>query len=226
MGDDLRIEAWRWKAGVRRVALKCAPPRDLQTKMKKAGRVKSWHADKGYGFIDIHADLKDIFFHITALHSRAVQPKPGDRVTFELGKGKDGRMQATSVSILGAPKGQSQASRATLLPAFMAAVALMAIAGGALWGYLPRYAGLVSLVMSAVAFLAYAFDKNSAKRDAWRTPEARLHFLSLCGGWPGALAAQRLLRHKNRKQPFQLVFWGTVVLNLGALVMWKTYLPG
>ncbi|EHP39893.1 peptidyl-tRNA hydrolase Pth [Cupriavidus basilensis OR16] len=186
--------------------------------MKKAGRVKSWHADKGYGFIDIHADLKDIFFHITALQSRAVKPKPGDRVTFELGKGKDGRMQATSVS-------QGQASRVHLLPATMAAAALMAIWGGALSGYLPRHAGLVSLVMSAVAFLAYAFDKNSAKRDARRTPEARLHFLALCGGWPGALAAQHLLRHKNRKQAFQLVFWGTVALNLGALVACKTYLP-
>lgn len=190
--------------------------------MRKAGRVKSWHADKGYGFIDIHADLKDIFFHITALQDRAVKPKPGDRVTFELGKGKDGRMQATSVSILGAPKGQS---RVHLLPATMAAAALMVIWGGALSGYLPRYAGLVSLVMSTVAFLAYAFDKNSAKRDARRTPEARLHFLALCGGWPGALAAQHLLRHKNRKQAFQLVFWGTVALNLGALVVWKTYLP-
>lgn len=196
---------------------------DEQAKMKKAGRVKSWHAEKGYGFIDIHADVKDIFFHITALQHRAVQPKPGDRVTFELGKGKDGRLQATSVSILGAPKRPRQAH---LLPAVTAAAALMAIAGGALGGYLPRYAGLVSLVMSAVAFLAYAFDKNSAKHDAWRTPEARLHFLALCGGWPGALAAQHLLRHKNRKQEFQLVFWGTVALNLGALVMWKTYLPG
>lgn len=199
---------------------------DGQAKMKKAGRVKSWHADKGYGFIDIHADLKDIFFHITALQHRAVQPKAGDRVTFELGKDKDGRMRATSVSILGAPKGRSQVSRPNLLPAFLAAAALMAIAGGALSGYLPRYAGLVSLVMSAVAFLAYVLDKNSAKHDAWRTPEARLHFLALCGGWPGALAAQHLLRHKNRKQEFQLVFWGTVALNLGALVMWKTYLPG
>ena len=36
---------------------------------------------------------------------------------------------------------------------------------------------------------------------------------------PGALAAQHLLRHKNRKQAFQLVFRGTVALNLGALIM-------
>ncbi len=49
-----------------------------------------------------------------------------------------------------------------------------------------------------------------------------MHLIVLCGGWPGALAAQHLLRHKNRKQEFQIVFWGTVALNIGALVLWKT----
>lgn len=190
--------------------------------MKKAGRVTSWNADQGYGFIDVHADVKDIFFHITALQNRSVRPKPGDRVMFELGKGKDGRMQASNVSILGAPEPQNQAS---VLPVFLAAIALAAIFAGALGGFLPRLAGAISLVMSIVAFLAYNADKTRANRKEWRTPEAHLHFLALCGGWPGALAAQHLLRHKNRKQEFQAAFWGTVVLNIGAMVLWKTLVP-
>jgi uncharacterized membrane protein YsdA (DUF1294 family)/cold shock CspA family protein len=188
--------------------------------MKKAGRIKSWHPDKGYGFIDIHTDLKDVFFHVTALQTRSVKPKPGDRVSFELAKGKDGRMQALNVTIAGAPK--STGGEASWLPAFVGLAALATIVVCALGGYLPRLAGIISVLASIVAFLAYSDDKARANRNAWRIPEANLHFIALCGGWPGALAAQHLLRHKNRKQAFQVVFWGTVVLNIGALVLWKT----
>lgn len=48
---------------------------------------------------------------------------------------------------------------------------------------------------------------------AWRTKESTLHTLALIGGWPGALIAQQLLRHKSRKNAFQFMFWTTVVLN-------------
>lgn len=187
--------------------------------MRKAGRIKTWHADKGYGFIDVHADVKDIFFHVTALQTRAVVPKPGDRVSFELAKGKDGRIQAQNVAIAGAPN--SSDSGASWLPAFAGLAALAIIVGGALAGYLPRPAGVASLLASIVAFLAYAADKGRASRNAWRIPEAHLHLLALCGGWPGALAAQHLLRHKNRKPEFQVFFWASVVLNIGALALFR-----
>jgi uncharacterized membrane protein YsdA (DUF1294 family) len=70
---------------------------------------------------------------------------------------------------------------------------------------------------SAVAFLAYALDKSAARHDRWRTQETTLHIFGLIGGWPGALAAQELLRHKSKKQSFQVVFWATVVANCSAL---------
>ncbi|MBU1980413.1 MAG: DUF1294 domain-containing protein, partial [Gammaproteobacteria bacterium] len=59
--------------------------------------------------------------------------------------------------------------------------------------------------------------KGAARNDQWRTPESTLHLFALVGGWPGALAAQRLLRHKSKKQPFQMMFWTTVVLNCSTL---------
>lgn len=75
-------------------------------------------------------------------------------------------------------------------------------------------------VASAAAFIAYGVDKRSARRGGRRIPESTLHVLSLGGGWPGALAAQQLFRHKTRKQPFRTVFWLTVVLNCLLLAGW------
>jgi uncharacterized membrane protein YsdA (DUF1294 family) len=43
--------------------------------------------------------------------------------------------------------------------------------------------------------------------------------MALAGGWPGALLAQQLLRHKSSKPAFRKAFWATVMLNLFALVM-------
>ena len=41
--------------------------------------------------------------------------------------------------------------------------------------------------------------------------------LSLAGGWPGALIAQRWLRHKSTKTSFAVEFFATVALNLVAV---------
>lgn len=74
------------------------------------------------------------------------------------------------------------------------------------------------MVASVVTFIAYAADKSAAAKGAWRTRESTLHFLSLAGGWPGALLAQQFLRHKSTKQTFRQAFWATVVLNVVALL--------
>lgn len=81
--------------------------------------------------------------------------------------------------------------------------------------------GGIYLIASLITFVTYGWDKSAARRGAWRTPEATLHLLALCGGWPGALAGQRVFRHKTRKLSFQIVFWSTVLLNVGVLI-WLT----
>nr|WP_281257806.1 DUF1294 domain-containing protein [Marinobacterium halophilum] len=72
-------------------------------------------------------------------------------------------------------------------------------------------------VLSGVTFVVYAMDKSAAQKNQYRTPESTLHMLALVGGWPGALCAQKILRHKSVKAAFRSVFWGTVVVNLGML---------
>jgi uncharacterized membrane protein YsdA (DUF1294 family) len=68
-------------------------------------------------------------------------------------------------------------------------------------------------IVSVLAFFLYWSDKRKARADAWRTPENVLHALELAGGWPGALLAQQLFRHKTRKVSFQLLFWLIVLLH-------------
>lgn len=80
-------------------------------------------------------------------------------------------------------------------------LALLRFPEGLLWG------GVYILVMSGVTFLAYGWDKRQAREQQWRMPEARLHFMELIGGWPGAFLAQRRLRHKSSKVSYQFVFW-------------------
>ena len=80
------------------------------------------------------------------------------------------------------------------------------------------------LSLGIITFAVYAWDKAAARRGAWRVPEATLHVLAVLGGWPGALAAQQVLRHKTRKQPFRTVFWFTVGLNSAALALGLTFL--
>jgi uncharacterized membrane protein YsdA (DUF1294 family) len=97
------------------------------------------------------------------------------------------------------------------------AFALAALAMAAALGWLPLPIAGAYLAMSAVSFVLYWVDKAAAGRGGQRTPEGTLHLVGLLGGWPGALVAQQVFRHKTVKRSFQVVFWITVALNLAGL---------
>ena len=84
---------------------------------------------------------------------------------------------------------------------------------------------LVSYLLSInlVVMLAYGYDKLIAGSSMTRVPEKVLHTLSLAGGSPGALMAQRLFRHKTLKKSFQVAYWLIVLLQLAilAFVFWQ-----
>lgn len=86
-------------------------------------------------------------------------------------------------------------------------------------GALPYAVFALYLGVSAVTFVVYANDKSAARAKQRRTRESTLHACSLAGGWPGALLAQNMLRHKSIKQPFRRIFHATVALNSGALLL-------
>lgn len=72
------------------------------------------------------------------------------------------------------------------------------------------------LVLSAIAFLAFALDKSAAARGRRRIPERTLHGIELIGGWPGALAASAMLRHKSSKLSYRIVRALIIALHLAA----------
>ncbi|WP_041408830.1 DUF1294 domain-containing protein [Shewanella sp. MR-4] len=103
------------------------------------------------------------------------------------------------------------------MPLLLALVFLAMLIGAAWWHMLPLAIVGLYLLLSLSTFIAYAFDKSAARKGRWRTKESTLHLMSLLGGWPGALFAQQLLRHKSVKAAFRQLFWLTVVTNLALL---------
>jgi len=105
------------------------------------------------------------------------------------------------------------------MPAAIAVLFLIALLAASLMGAVPIAVFALYAGASIAAFAAYGFDKSAARRKLRRTPERTLHALGLAGGWPGALIAQLLFRHKTSKQQFQAVFWATVALNCAGLAV-------
>ncbi|SFV30545.1 cold shock protein (beta-ribbon, CspA family) [Devosia crocina] len=65
------------------------------------GTVKFFNTTKGYGFISPDNGEKDAFVHISAVQRSGLQGLfEGDKVTFELQTGRDGKVSATNLALL------------------------------------------------------------------------------------------------------------------------------
>ena len=191
--------------------------------MRFSGRLKSWNADRGFGFIEPDGGGQEVFVHVSAVPTQLRPPRVGQPFTFEVELNREGKKRAAK---LGVPVRQRPAPRvqrespaswsmanALVIPAFIAVYVFMAFKYRVSPWFALAYVGL-----SIVCLMAYAFDKSAAVAGRWRSSERSLLVLGLLGGWPGSLIAQQLLRHKSSKASFREAFWGTVVLNVGAFV--------
>jgi CspA family cold shock protein len=64
------------------------------------GTVKWFNSTKGFGFIEPEGGSKDVFVHISAVErSGLTNLADGQKVTFDVEAGRDGRESATNIAI-------------------------------------------------------------------------------------------------------------------------------
>jgi uncharacterized membrane protein YsdA (DUF1294 family)/cold shock CspA family protein len=203
--------------------------------MRFDGTIKTWNDERGFGFIAPAQGGQEIFVHVKAFSARNARPQAGQAVTFEVELNREGKKRARAVEPLrpattgsarrhGGPAKWGTATYFAIL-AFLALYLLTSV----LWR-VPGWVAGIYIGASLLAFAIYAADKSAATRDSWRVSESTLLAVGLVGGWPGAIVAQQVLRHKSSKASFRSAFWGTVVLNVVAFVflaspLGKQFLP-
>lgn len=176
------------------------------------GILADWDDQRGFGFVTAASSPERVFVHAKAFGAGR-RPRNGDRISFVVTRDQRGP-RATQVRYAGAAR---RGGNDLTVPALVAAAFFVALGGAVALDRLPLVVlgGVGGL--SVLALLLYRSDKRAAERGTWRTPESTLLAVGLAGGWPGALIARRLFRHKTRKQPFVALLWLTVVANVAAL---------
>ncbi|MET0540269.1 MAG: cold shock domain-containing protein [Variovorax sp.] len=109
--------------------------------MRLTGTLRTWKDDRGFGFIAPTHGGAELFVHISALPRDGSRPTVGERVTYELGRGRDGKPQAVNVERTAI--GPSAASTRSREPApardgpswLSRIVTLLLVAGLAAFGY-------------------------------------------------------------------------------------------
>lgn len=65
------------------------------------GSVKWFNPEKGFGFIRPDGGSKDVFVHISALERSGLQNlEDGQKVTFDIEAGRDGREAASNIALV------------------------------------------------------------------------------------------------------------------------------
>jgi uncharacterized membrane protein YsdA (DUF1294 family) len=79
------------------------------------------------------------------------------------------------------------------------------------------YIGYLMLANAAAYFL-FCDDKLRSALRQHRISEFRLLMVAACGGAAGAVLAQRIIRHKTRKQPFADMLLLIIGIQIGAVL--------
>lgn len=191
------------------------------------GEIVQFDAGKGFGFVKVAGQPKDIFIHQADVQN-GVRLHNGMTVEFDLRTTAKGPRAANVVAADAGARNKSAGSAAVrrsrtspYLIFTVAALAIVVVAGGGLfllfgWFWLLDYL----IAVNVAAFALYGYDKRAAQGDRLRVPERVLHGVELLGGTPGAFLAQRVFHHKTRKVSYRIVFWLIFAVQAAAVIAW------
>lgn len=201
---------------------------------REKGILEDWHDARGFGFIR-RPDGSKIYVHMKSIGRSVDRPKPGDKLSYEIGEGAGGRPAAIKVRIMASPApppapapapveapaivAQPASATAALAPArkpqsgfrqisvrtAAAATIIVLLGNDIMLGRFPVWVGLLYIIGGIASWMFYQADKRAAEKREWRAPERKLHLADLAFGIIGGLLAQHVLRHKTYKPGFVMV---------------------
>jgi uncharacterized membrane protein YsdA (DUF1294 family)/cold shock CspA family protein len=188
-----------------------------------------WNDDKGFGFVrPEEVGEKDYFVHISAFRKgMSRRPAVGDPVWFESDAKAPEQRRIVHAEIEGmtyeepAPKVPPRSDLLWEIEVKILMSIPFLLSMFLLWRTRNPLPFIFYTFLSVFAILIYGLDKMHALKNRWRVPEMSMHLLELMGGWPGALMAQKELRHKHKKGTYQRIFWAIVAVHL---IGWGIYL--
>ncbi|NJM99144.1 MAG: DUF1294 domain-containing protein [Phormidesmis sp. RL_2_1] len=197
----------------------------------RSGKLTKWKDERGFGFIQPVDGSQEVFLHISAVKDATRRPQENDTIYYHCVVDSEGKVRACNAFILGARnKSASSSSHANPSDSIgsrfpiveVVLLSLLPLVGAIHFTWTTRNPLPLVLypVMSLVTYALYADDKSRAKRKDWRTSEQTLHLCELTGGWLGGFIAQRVLRHKSKKESYQAAFWVIVIIHYIAWLFW------
>ena len=200
----------------------------------RSGKLTRWRDDRGFGFIQPIDGTQEVFLHVSEIKDATRRPQENDTIYYYV-VDLDGKVRACNAFILGARNQsmnisgnlKSGAKSRSATPSNFPIVEVLLLSILPLLGMihftwttrnpLPL---VLYPVMSLVTYASYVDDKARAKQNTWRIPEQNLHLYELAGGWLGGFIAQRVLRHKSKKESYQAVFWAIVIVHHIGWLFW------
>ena len=201
-------------------------PADTPSEERITGRLEGWNPQRGFGFLHPEAGGEAAFAHIRAFAKDDRLIEEGHLYSYTTHRNEKGRLRAEDIRPLRPAQPEppprqamtdgrlpERIARRLILPAFLFIVFAISLTAQLSWLWLIIYG-----VASGVTFIGYRLDKRAAETRSWRVSETILLLLGLAGGWPGAILAQELYRHKTRKAAFRLLFWISTAINIAGFV--------